>query len=109
KVPPIVRSRSGLRARARSDMRSSAAALLNKVCGMIAGERSFRARTHILQNEGPRADVAFVPRRVPSRSRAPANSEWVGEARTAARLRRSGKVRSIDWRRDVRPPSDSGK
>src|SRR6266704_2852656 len=59
---------------------------------MIAGERSFRARTHIPQNEGPRAAVDLTPRRVPVRSRATADDEGV-KARTAARSRRSGKVR----------------
>src|SRR5229473_1530294 len=60
------------------------------------GDDHFGREPISLKTEGPRAVVAFMPRRVPSRSRAPANLEGVTEARTAARLRRSDKVRLGD-------------
>jgi hypothetical protein len=50
--------------------------MTDEVCGMIArGNDHFGREPISLKTEGPRAAVAFVPRRVPSRSRAPAFSE----------------------------------
>src|SRR5882724_2664415 len=76
------------------------------MCGMIASCNHFGREPYPLA-EG-RVRTWTCPRREPARSRMPANHIRTEEARTAARLRRSGD-NALEWRRDVRPPSDSKK
>ena len=57
---------------ARPVSREASGSLGIKMCGMLAATRSFRARTVSLL-QGPLAAVASAPRRVPARSRVPAN------------------------------------
>ena len=75
------------------------------MCGMIAAEQSFRARTLI--PEGAACGRWLLqPRHAPARSRVPAKS---GDASRLGR-RHADDAQATGWemwRRDARPPSDS--
>jgi hypothetical protein len=77
--------------------------MTDQVCGMIArGSDHFGREPISLKPKGPRAAVAFMPRRVPSRSRAPANAERGQRGSDGGALATLRQGAWEMWRRDVR-------